>query len=553
MSHSRIVARLGTVALLVASSTLMLAAPPASATVQCSYDSNTRTATMTPSAADGSMTIYADTGNLAVNSSPCVALNQVNSVTINASARPDIAVAFSLDGGPLGPGYLDEGNGSSEIEFSVTGMGPSAALVVIGSTGNDGVSFGQYTNKATGVTTGQVNLNALADGATPDVDVSFTSFPGLIQVSAQGGDDTLTGAGTGVAFTGPIWTPLELNGAAGANTVTGGAGPDTLVFREETVGEGSDTLSGGGGTDTAQASTAGPAAVATITLDGVANDGSNCPGADCNGDNVGLDIEGVVGSFSSETIVGNSGPQYLAGGSDGNDALFGASGADELHATSGSAQGGAGNDLLVPESANCVLRGAKGRDTASFAAVNKSVVVTLDNVANDGPGGSTINVHSDIENITGTALSDTLIGNGAANTFNAGAGNDSLYGQGGKDTFLPGPGDDSASGGAGVDRLSFAASATPIVLDAVAKAVTGEGTDSFSSIESYVGSGLSDTMDGSGSAERFTGGAGDDDIFGAGGNARLLGGAGDDSLDGGDGIDTCTQGAGAGSIANCEG
>ena len=63
-----------------------------------------------------------------------------------------------------------------------------------------------------------------------------------------------------------------------------------LVFREETAGEGGDTLSGGGGIDTAQASTAGLAAVTTITLDGVANDGSNCPGTNCNDDNVELSI-----------------------------------------------------------------------------------------------------------------------------------------------------------------------------------------------------------------------------------------------------------------------
>jgi Ca2+-binding RTX toxin-like protein len=382
--------------------------------------------------------------------------------------------------------------------------------------------------------------------------VSFTSFPGLIQVSAQGGDDTLTGAGVGVTITGPIWTPLELNGAAGVNTVTGGAGPDTLVFREETVSEGGDTLSGGGGIDTAQASTAGAAAVATITVDGVANDGSNCPGVNCNGDNIGLDIERVVGSFSSETITGNSGSQYLAGGIDGDDALFGAGGADELHANSGTAQGGAGNDVLVPESANCVLRGGKGRDTATFAAVNKSVVVTLDNVANDGPSGSTINVHSDIENVTGSPLSDTLIGSGAANTLDAGAGNDSLYGQGGRDTFLPGPGDDSVSGGGGTDRLSFAASATPIVLDAVAKAVSGDGSDTFSSIESYVGSSFADVMHGSASGERIAGGAGDDDIAGAGGDDTLVGGAGDDTIDGGPGTDTCSQNGGSGSIEHCE-
>ena len=119
--------------------------------------------------------------------------------------------------------------------------------------------------------------------------------------------------------------------------------------------------------------------------------------------------------------------------------------------------------------------------------------------------------------------------------------------------FVPGLGDDSVSGGGGLDRLSFAASATPIVLDAVAKAVTGEGTDGFSSIESYIGSAFADVIDGSGADERLTGGAGNDDLAGAGGNDVLNGGDGDDSLDGGGGTDTCDQGSGTGSVVNCEG
>ena len=104
-------------------------------------------------------------------------------------------------------------------------MGPSTLLGVYGSTGDDRVTFGQFTNKTTGVTTGtaSVNLNAAADGATPDVDVSFTSFPGKIDVYGDTGNDTFSGAGTGVAFTGPFGTPLQLNGAEGANPVTGGA------------------------------------------------------------------------------------------------------------------------------------------------------------------------------------------------------------------------------------------------------------------------------------------------------------------------------------------
>ena len=133
-----------------------------------------------------------------------------------------------------------------------------------------------------------------------------------------------------------------------------------------------------------------------------------------------------------------------------------------------------------------------------------------------------------------------------------GEGDDALAGLGGNDTFIPGLGVDAVAGGTGTDRLSYATSLTPIIINAVTSAVTGEGNDSFSSIESYAGSPFADVMDGSGANERMAGNAGNDDLAGAGGNDVLIGGDGDDSLDGGVGTDTCTQGLGTGTVVNCE-
>ena len=54
-------------------------------------------------------------------------LTEVNSVTIDTSPNPGRDLHFHLDGGPLGPGNFSEPDGSSEIEFTVTGFTAASA------------------------------------------------------------------------------------------------------------------------------------------------------------------------------------------------------------------------------------------------------------------------------------------------------------------------------------------------------------------------------------------------------------------------------------------
>jgi serralysin len=119
------------------------------------------------------------------------------------------------------------------------------------------------------------------------------------------GTDTLNGAGGGDVFVNSSTT----------DTFNGGAGVDWVLYTHSLVG-------------------------VTVTLDGVANDGM--PG---EGDNVGADVENVVGSEESDVLEGNGADNRLHG-LDGDDTLRGRGGHDTLFGDAGfdTLKGGLGFD-----------------------------------------------------------------------------------------------------------------------------------------------------------------------------------------------------------------
>jgi Putative metal-binding motif/RTX calcium-binding nonapeptide repeat (4 copies) len=125
----------------------------------------------------------------------------------------------------------------------------------------------------------------------------------------------------------------------------------------------------------------------------------------------------------------------------------GGAGADDLRGSSqaDSISGGAGGDDFTQTGGADDVSGGPGFDTEQMGRLD-TVSVTLDDVANDGQGGGAqaINVHSDVENVSGTDGNDVLIGSGAANQLDGGDGNDTLVGGGGFDFFDLGIGDDTA-------------------------------------------------------------------------------------------------------------
>jgi Ca2+-binding RTX toxin-like protein len=129
-------------------------------------------------------------------------------------------------------------------------------------------------------------------------------------------------------------------------------------------------------------------------------------------------------------------------------------------------------------------------------------------------------MYNSIENLTGSAFDDTLIGDDGNNVLMGGDGRDALI------------------GGAGIDTASYATSGHGVKAS-LADTRFNDGDafgDTYDGIENLTGSAFDDTLIGDAGNNVLTGGAGNDalmdaDMFGegAGGNDTLIGGTGDDN------------------------
>ncbi|UEM18700.1 family 16 glycosylhydrolase [Skermanella mucosa] len=118
----------------------------------------------------------------------------------------------------------------------------------------------------------------------------------------------------------------------------------------------------------------------------------------------------------------------LRAGTSSDDRLSGSTRTDKL-------SGKAGNDILIGGMGKDTLDGGAGIDTAYYAGSTGAVSVNLqDKFAKGGhaDGDTLVN----IENLTGSAFRDTLMGNGLDNRIDGGPGSDTLTGNGGSDIFV---------------------------------------------------------------------------------------------------------------------
>ena len=155
-------------------------------------------------------------------------------VRARAASVDDLDFELDLRRGPFAPGFSDEGDGSSEIEFSVSLPAGSASRVPIhGRRGPDRIVLGHLAH-------GQgANLNAAEDVDDPDVTIRggillVYGFRGADVISARGGD----------GFIGPYPRSVFAFGARGDDRLIGGPKRDDLFG-----GRGHDTMKGDGGRD----------------------------------------------------------------------------------------------------------------------------------------------------------------------------------------------------------------------------------------------------------------------------------------------------------------
>jgi Ca2+-binding RTX toxin-like protein len=353
-----------------------------------------------------------------------------------------------------------------------------------------------------------VNLNGGV--ATNDGDGGTDTLVGIENLTRSPFNDTLIGSG-------------------GANVLMGGLGADTLIgLGGNDILDGGpgapNTLIGGLGDDTYRVSSLGN------TIVEYAGEGIDSVEATVAFVTLHAHIENLrftgVGSF---TGTGNASDNRITGG-DGADLLSGMDGDDILEGGDGpdTFRGGAGNDVFIG--------GGTGGDTADYTLAGSAVRVDLTKtqVLNDGDGG--VDTLIGIENATGSAFDDVLIGDSGANVLNGGLGRDTLIGGQGDDVLMGGAGAaNTLQGGFGNDRYVVSAVGDSIVefadqgVDIVETALSTMTLAANIENLTYTGTGAF-TGTGNASNNIITSGAGDDILSGRGGNDIISAGGGIDTV-----------------------
>jgi Ca2+-binding RTX toxin-like protein len=313
---------------------------------------------------------------------------------------------------------------------------------------------------------------------------------------------------------------------SGDNVLIGGGGDDVLEGRG-----GADDLIGGTGFDYASYESS-PAGV-TVRLPGVGTDTQTgiATGGDATGDIL-IEIEGLIGSRFNDTLTGNSLDNVLAGGL-GNDILNGMGGNDTVdYSRDHFFDFGDTADQVV---VHLGLGGGQGEGDKFKGLITSNGLQFVQ------VGADTL---ISIENVTGTAGSDTIVGNEQANVLDGRGGNDTLDGGLGNDTLIGGSGINTASyvshdnvallpgeqdvislglnGADGSYTRSQLVSFSPVQFQTVE-------TDVLRGIQNITGSNHNETIIGNEQDNVLDGRGGNDILIGGGGNDTLLGGSGDDT------------------------
>ncbi len=342
-------------------------------------------------------------------------------------------------------------------------------------------------------------LPALVPAAFGDGPCATTPPPGAI-VDAAGdgagvvvgtsGDDVIYGLGGDDVIYG-LGGDDVICGGDGGDTIFGGSGDDVSPDGDDQIyGEAGDDpiLWGEGGAD---------------TIDGGA-------GSD-GGDNY------VYGGDGPDTVRGGDGTDFLTGGA-GADIVEGGGAGDALYGDLGASDAACAadqpscDDTLSGGDGNDAISGGPGEDDrASYAGA--PAAVTVDLAAGTATGGDGGDLLAGVEDVSGSAHGDTLLGDD---------GNNELIGEGGEDTL---------AGRGGGDRVSYPDAPSGVTVDlAAGTAVGGDGTDQISGFEQISGSEHGDSLLGDDAENGIFGRGGDDVIDGRGqgdseGDAALYSGA----------------------------
>ncbi|XDA98360.1 Ig-like domain-containing protein [Sulfitobacter sp. LCG007] len=161
------------------------------------------------------------------------------------------------------------------------------------------------------------------------------------------------------------------------------------------------------------------------------------------------------GTVSGTQIQTTGGMFSVTLGTEDNDIFNGTAGSDWFVASGGSdTYNGSGGGFQSFAAGTAESSASNNVETDRVSYGGSSAGVTVNLATGVGAGGlAEGDTYTDIEDISGSAYADTLIGNDAANTFYGGNGSDVLSGGANDDVLQGGAGDDVLTGGAGNDTL----------------------------------------------------------------------------------------------------
>ena len=263
-------------------------------------------------------------------------------------------------------------------------------------------------------------------------------------------------------------------------------------------------------------------------------------------------IENPAGSSFNDTLTGDANANVLTGGA-GVDKLAGGTGNDTYNVNLTVA--GRLEDKvietskLVSEVDRIVLSGI----STNTAAVTLKLGANIEDLDASATGSSLLN-------LTGSALSNTIIGNAAANVITGGALGDTMDGRDGGDVYVVASAADFSgdtindTGSSDLDEFRFTGKAAATLnlkavgLERVAIG-TGTGANAIATGKGAINinaSGVANGLEmiGNNGNNALTGTGFDDVLQGNSGNDNLNGGAGNDTLYGGLGNDILTGGSG---------
>ncbi|KQW78798.1 beta strand repeat-containing protein [Brevundimonas sp. Root1279] len=406
-------------------------------------------------------------------------------------------------------------------------VGSSGTDIVFGMAGDDTLNGGLGSDELDG---GDGVDTAIFSGNYADYSISTVA--GVTSVSGADGSDILVNVERMQFADRLVIAGIIVNGTPNGEMLTGTEGDDTLdgMAGNDNLrgGQGNDALIGGDDIDVADYSLAAGGVIANLTTGTAANDGDG-------GQDTLADVENLFGSAYNDNLTGNGANNDLRGGA-GDDIVSGLGADDFLHGVTGNDQllGGDGADVLRGGAGVDVLNGGNGIDTADYSAAAAAVRAQLNANSSSNDGDGATDTFVSIENLTGSAFNDTLIGDGAGNILRGGLGADTILGLAGNDVIWGGAGVvNQVQGGLGDDYYVLEAN------DSVVE-VAGEGNDTIEArINTYVLALNVENLVFAGNGNfAATGNAQNNTITAGSGNDNLRGRGGVDVLNGGGGIDT---------------